>query len=111
MELIIRSEEELNALIDRRLEERRKGTCMVKTVMDEFEREYELFNSDENRKSWEEWERLRAIGWRSNVAWKVRNAISALIRAHFKVKNAAQISADREDEVRAFIKQILETAA
>lgn len=105
--IIIKDKAELNALIDERLEERRKGNHAITKVLGEFEREYEKFNTDKDRESWEEWERRRSMGMRSHAAYNARSAISGLIRAHYRVKSTSQIPENKADEVRELVNNIL----
>ena len=102
------SKEELNKLIDLRIEERRKNRDMVSAILDEFKDKTKKFDYTEN------WNCITCDGnhvsrnIEHTVHRKIRSALSTIVRAHFKVNSVWQIPYDKVDDVRKLVSRIIE---
>ncbi len=99
--------EELNNLIDLRIEERRANKNAFTEILNGFEEELRNFDYEKQRL-------MHTCDGRTinyvdtfNNAYKVRSALSTLVKAHFKVKNASNIASENKKEVKEFVKKII----
>lgn len=93
--IIIASEEALMALIDQRIDERRRGRRVAIEILDGYDKALEKFNFVDT--------------WNTfvNIQWKLRAALNTIIQAHFKIRRTHQLKESMRDEAKALIEKII----
>lgn len=100
----------IDAAVERRLDERRSNRTRISKLLDKYDEEFERFDYTEH------WAFHRCDGSLAEGntehchAHKVRTAIMMLMRAHFRVENINKLSAEQDDEVKAFVEGVLRIA-
>ena len=96
--------------VERRLDERGSNRTRISKLLDKYSDEFQSFDYVEHdtfqrydgSKIEKDYERRHAT--------KVKSAIMMLMRAHFRVENINKLSAEQDDEVKAFVEGVLRIA-
>lgn len=100
--------EELAAMIRQELQEQRANKSAYQRVWESFSDELSSFNyvKDERIRNCEG--EVREFHFPRKCSQKVKSAIGTLIRAVFEVDTVSQLPADKEPEMKEFMRKVLE---
>ncbi len=100
--------EELAAMIRQELQEQRTNKSAYQRAWEGFSDELSSFNYVKDERIRNSEGEIREFHFPRKCSQKVKSAIGTLIRAVFEVDTVSQLPADKEPEMKEFMRKVLE---